>query len=218
MYNGIGLGTARGSGTNGYVQRNLSFIRKHKETVDYKTEEELNKLDQQLNRKPNEDILEHHRKRQVELKCMEMQELMEEQGYNEEEVEKKVSMFRKMLMEKEGVTEKAVEKDELGRPIAKETHQLAEAANEKHAQLRAAFGLSEYYVAGSSFDPERKKKEEEAKAMAQAKYSIVRSSSSESRSPSPKRRKKKSSRKSRSQSPSPARKDKKKRKKHRRDR
>mgnify|MGYP006867842780 CR=1 FL=1 len=26
MYNGIGLQTARGSGTNGYVQRNLSFV------------------------------------------------------------------------------------------------------------------------------------------------------------------------------------------------
>ena len=26
MYNGIGLKTARGSGTNGFIQRNLSYI------------------------------------------------------------------------------------------------------------------------------------------------------------------------------------------------
>lgn len=80
MYNGIGLTTARGSGTNGFVQRNLSFVRKHKDRVDYKTEEELNKLDQSLVKKPNREILDHERKRKVELKCMEMHELMEEQG------------------------------------------------------------------------------------------------------------------------------------------
>ena len=81
MYNGIGLDTVRGSGTNGYVTRNLSFIRRHKDKVDYKSEEELKKLDAQMNKSPNREILNHERKRKVELKCMEMQELMEEQGY-----------------------------------------------------------------------------------------------------------------------------------------
>ena len=80
MYNGIGLNTARGSGTNGYVQRNLSFIKRHKDKVDYKSEEELKKLDAQTNKKPNVEILDHERKRKMELKCIEMQELMEEQG------------------------------------------------------------------------------------------------------------------------------------------
>lgn len=80
MYNGIGLSTARGSGTNGYVQRNLSLIRHHKDKTDYKSEEELKKLDLSLNKKPNMEILDHERKRKVELKCIEMQELMEEQG------------------------------------------------------------------------------------------------------------------------------------------
>lgn len=30
MYNGIGLQTPRGSGTSGYVQRNLSFVKNQK--------------------------------------------------------------------------------------------------------------------------------------------------------------------------------------------
>lgn len=81
MYNGIGLQTARGSGTNGYVQRNLSFIRNQKDRVDYKSEEELKKLEQSMIKTPNKEILDHDRKRKVELKCLEMQELMEEQGY-----------------------------------------------------------------------------------------------------------------------------------------
>ena len=59
---------------------------------------------------------------------------------------------------------------------AKETHQIAEAAQEKNARLREAFGLGEYYVDGSAFDPDRKAKEEAAKAlaMAQKKYRLVR--------------------------------------------
>ena len=80
MYNGIGLSTVRGSGTNGYVQRNLSQVRGTRDRVDYKTEEELMKMDAMITRKPNEELLEHERKRRVELKCIEMQELMEEQG------------------------------------------------------------------------------------------------------------------------------------------
>ena len=44
-YNGIGLGTARGSGTNGYIQRNLSTIRRARDKVPYKTEAEINVID-----------------------------------------------------------------------------------------------------------------------------------------------------------------------------
>ena len=32
-YNGIGLQTTRGSGTNGYVQRNLSYVRASKKPI-----------------------------------------------------------------------------------------------------------------------------------------------------------------------------------------
>lgn len=49
----------------------------------------------------------------------------------------------------------------------KETHQIAEAQEEKKAKLREAFGISEYFVEGSSFDPQRKLKEAAAKAAAE---------------------------------------------------
>lgn len=48
----------------------------------------------------------------------------------------------------------------------RETHQIAEAQQEKNAKLREAFGISEYFVEGSSFDPERKAKETLAKGTA----------------------------------------------------
>jgi hypothetical protein len=44
--------------------------------------------------------------------------------------------------------------------------------SQKNKRLKEAFGISEYYVDGSSLDPNRKAKEDEAKAvaMAQKKY------------------------------------------------
>ena len=141
MYNGIGLETARGSSTNGYVQRNIAALRNQSTGVRYKSEEEIKKLDAQMVCKPNVEISEHAQKRKVELKCMEMRELMEEEGYSKEEVEKKVSAFRQMLMQKEGVCK---DKEEQGRPIASDTHAIAEAIQQKNDKLRAAFSLRKW--------------------------------------------------------------------------
>lgn len=49
----------------------------------------------------------------------------------------------------------------------RETHEIAEAQQEKNAKLREAFGISEYFVEGSSLDPQRKAKEAAAKAAAE---------------------------------------------------
>lgn len=48
----------------------------------------------------------------------------------------------------------------------RDTHHIAEAQVEKNARLREAFGISEYFVEGTSFDPERKAKEDMAKSIA----------------------------------------------------
>ena len=81
MYNGIGLTTVRGSGTNGFVQRNLSFVRNHKDNkVKYKTEEEIKKAEAlAASREPNRGIMDHERKRKREVKCMELEELLRDQ-------------------------------------------------------------------------------------------------------------------------------------------
>ena len=51
---------------------------------------------------------------------------------------------------------------------AKQTHQIAEASQARNDQLRAAFGLSEFYKDGTSLDPQRKDKERAAEALAAA--------------------------------------------------
>ncbi len=82
MYGNVGLSTPRGSGTNGYVVRNLSFIKVRKDSIHYESlEEGRNKASSLINRKPNQEILEHERKRQIEIKCLFFREELENKGY-----------------------------------------------------------------------------------------------------------------------------------------
>ena len=80
MYNNIGLQTARGSGTNGYVTRNLSFVANAKERVSYKPDVDMAAFEQTMTKKPNKEILEHERKRLIEVECTKLQDTLEEQG------------------------------------------------------------------------------------------------------------------------------------------
>uniref|UniRef100_T1J330 CWF21 domain-containing protein n=1 Tax=Strigamia maritima TaxID=126957 RepID=T1J330_STRMM len=171
MYNGIGLATTRGSGTNGYVQRNFAVVKGKKQKIDYKTEDDFKRLDAAAHKKPNQEILEHNRKRKLEVKCVELEELMEEQGnYSKEDIELRVSEFRQMLMDKNDDVD-----DE---PIMRETHQIAHANQERNEKLRAAFGISLYFVEGSSLDPNRKEKEKAAAQINANEYAILSDSSS----------------------------------------
>lgn len=69
------------TGTNGHVQRNMAFMRPgKKDNINYKTEEDLAKLEATTNRQPNMEILDHERKRKIEVKCAELEEVLEKQG------------------------------------------------------------------------------------------------------------------------------------------
>uniref|UniRef100_A0A5S6Q2E8 Cwf21 domain-containing protein n=1 Tax=Trichuris muris TaxID=70415 RepID=A0A5S6Q2E8_TRIMR len=153
MYNGIGLPTARGSGTNAYVQRNLAFIAVSTKKVGYRTEDDLQRSEARLNKKPNPEILEHERKRKVELKCLELRDLMEGQGYAEEEVEEKVSLYRKLLLEQlaENPADFVIEYDAHGKAVYADGHHKTELMNEKNARLRRALKISDDYVPGAAF-------------------------------------------------------------------
>lgn len=73
MYNGLGLRTARGSGTNGYVQRNLSFA-KPRTQGNYQPDLAPPKPA----RKPNADVMLHRSKRQIEVECLQYEEELAE--------------------------------------------------------------------------------------------------------------------------------------------
>ena len=63
----------------------------------------------------------------------------------------------------------------------KNSHEAAQAQIQKNNRLKDAFGISQYFVDGSSLDPNRKVKEEFARsvAMAQKSYKLLQSSDEE---------------------------------------
>ncbi|XP_059459598.1 uncharacterized protein LOC132189096 [Corylus avellana] len=143
MYNGIGLQTPRGSGTNGYIQGNKFFIRHKTGRIAENTKGfETNQGTAGVTRKPNKDILEHDRKRQIELKLVVLQDTLMDQGYTDAEIAEKVDEARKTL-------EAAASDDGPGAIVAgdnklseTQTHQIAARKEKQMETLRAAFGIA----------------------------------------------------------------------------
>lgn len=77
MSSNVGLSTPRGSGTSGYVQRNLSALKPRQNAAPYPQDTEQYRHRQ---REPDKDILEHDRKREIEVKVFELRDRLEEEG------------------------------------------------------------------------------------------------------------------------------------------
>lgn len=77
-YNGVGILTPRGTGTSGHVQTNKFNLRRA--PVPKFGEGKPGALPA-ADKKPNQEILEHNRKRQVEVKLLELQDELEAQGW-----------------------------------------------------------------------------------------------------------------------------------------
>ncbi|KAB1263570.1 Serine/arginine repetitive matrix protein 3 [Camelus dromedarius] len=170
-----------------------------------RAEEELRAAEPGLVKRAHREILDHERKRRVELKCMELQEMMEEQGYSEEETRQKVRTFRQMLMEKEGML---IREDRPGGHIVAETPRLIEGAEPglEYAPFDEDDGPVDCDCPAACYRGHRG-------------YRTKHWSSSSASPPSQKKKKKKGGhRRSRCGSSSPLRKKKKSVKKHRRDR
>ncbi|MCL7036815.1 hypothetical protein MKW94_005438 [Papaver nudicaule] len=157
MYNGIGLQTARGSGTNGYVQTNKFFVRPKTGKVETKAFEG----DQGTGgvKRANKDILEHDRKRQIELKLVVLEDKLIEQGYTDDEISHKLAEARKSLEEESlktnilGTTTKVSDT---------QTHQIAARKERQMETFRAALGINK--VDEISLLQEARKLENEAES------------------------------------------------------
>lgn len=172
MYNGIGLTTPRGSGTNGYVQRNWAAVRVSKDKVTICTDKDIEAFEASSNKQPNLEILEHERKRKIEVKCMELEDTLEEQGFTPSEIETKVQSFRELLMET-GAARSDLKRDEFGREIAKDTHEVADAQQRKNRLLKEAFGISDDYVSAQAFNTDRAESAKDILAKKAAKPKVL---------------------------------------------
>ena len=108
MYNGIGLRTAKGSATSGYVQRNTAYVRPEffrSQVGNNKSEggrrgRGYDDSHSSVNKrgKVSEEILQHNRKRAIEGKVYDHSENLKATGkYTEEEIEEKCQNLRESL-------------------------------------------------------------------------------------------------------------------------
>lgn len=83
MSSNVGLTTPRGSGTSGYVQRNLSYYRPRDNNTtsssSYYNSDSQEKLKHQQ-RQPDQQILNHDRLREVEVRVFELRDRLEDEG------------------------------------------------------------------------------------------------------------------------------------------
>ncbi|GMM34368.1 U2-type spliceosomal complex subunit [Saccharomycopsis crataegensis] len=118
-YNGIGLPSAKGSSTSGFIQRNLGNLKSHSnskysaQSNKYEHRKQLKltneknelKLKQRLNFKGDEEIINHEKKRLLEVKCLEYRDKLEEaaelQGdepVDEDAIDEQVNKYRQQLL------------------------------------------------------------------------------------------------------------------------
>lgn len=77
MSSNVGLSTPRGSGTSGYVQKNRSLLKPRDKAAPYPKDWDQPRHRQ---RQPDAEILEHDRKREIEVKVLELRDKLEDEG------------------------------------------------------------------------------------------------------------------------------------------
>ena len=165
MTSNVGLTTPRGSGTSGYVQRNLSALKprdQHHTPYPSPTSDLL----KHRQRKPDQQILDHDRLREIEVKVFDLRDSLEEEGeIEEEEIERRCEELRGELLKggkegggKGGKGGKGGEGDGArdGKRQFKphQVHEQAEAKIVESERLRRALGIRSDYEEGSHWNRE----------------------------------------------------------------
>lgn len=173
----VGLTTPRGSGTSGYVQRNLSTLRPYQQRAQPYPDPSSVRPHRQ--RQPNAQILKHTRMREIEVKVFDLRDKLEEEGIDEDTIEVQTEALRRKLMRGDGGVGKDSEdadadadeadgEDETENGYAKsreqaskkkvggrrqlkphQVHELAEKKIEESERLRKALGIREDYEEGA---------------------------------------------------------------------
>ncbi|KAL1405761.1 Serine/arginine repetitive matrix protein 2 [Vanrija albida] len=161
-YNNVGLSTARGSGTNGYIVRNTGSVKVRDGPPNggfagyQRYDDYLNDIAKPMvHRAPDAGILEHERKRQVEIKCLELRDEMEDAGADEGDIEDAVSALREKLSHETIVPARR----------ATDSHSVARAKEVEMGRLGRALNIGPDHVEGRAF--QRETDEEKAARLAE---------------------------------------------------
>ena len=136
--------TPRGSGTSGYVQKNIAHIQRPKTIKEFRKELAAIKANPpKPPKKPNSEIIEHEQKRQIEIQLIKFAEKMKEEGVEEDEIERRVQSARTHLYSKL--------KDA---PLMSQnsSHHKALEKERDLEKLKQAFKIPQDYKPGAAFD------------------------------------------------------------------
>ena len=129
-------------------------------------------------RRANAEILDHNRKREVEVKVMKLRASLEDEDVPEAEIEAKCEQLRKQLVARLPPPSAAPSAGAGGR--TGETHLDAAAKAQESTQLKSALGISSSYVGGSAFDRElQQQRKEERMAKREAEEAAKRAAEEE---------------------------------------
>ncbi|KAF4123156.1 pre-mRNA-splicing factor cwc-21 [Geosmithia morbida] len=145
MSDNVGLSTPRGSGTSGYVQRNLAHMKPRNYAAPYTKDPDTIRHKQ---RQPDKGILEHDRKREVEVKVLELRDELEEEEVEEGEIDRRCDELRSKLladMEKGKRAASGPKKQFKDHQV----HEMADAKIKESERLRRALKISSDYEEGS---------------------------------------------------------------------
>lgn len=172
MSDNVGLSTPRGSGTSGYVQRNLAHIRPRDSGAPYPPRDAgPDAAPRHRPRQPDKGILEHDRKRAVEVKVLELRDELEDAGeLGEDEVEERCAALREKLLA-EGAKQRGgagAGPDRTRKGGGFKMHQVHEMADQKireDERLRKALKIGRDYEEGAHW---RRQEERAARAAERA--------------------------------------------------
>ncbi|MCJ1406579.1 RNA-splicing factor [Ptychographa xylographoides] len=155
MSSNVGLSTPRGSGTSGYVQRNLSHLRPRDNIAPYPKDLDSIKHRQ---RQPDKDILAHDRAREIEVKVFDLRDRLEDEEVDEDEIEVQTEALRKKLTSEMNGSKTS------GKGLkSHQVHELAAAKIQESEKLRKALGISKDYEEGSHWKKQEERLRESTK-------------------------------------------------------
>lgn len=106
-YNGIGLQTPRGSGTSGYVQKNLAdkkkegFRQKREREAAESERREFRAKQAKVRKEYSGEIQDHNKKRVIEVKCQELRDKLEDEDLPDDVIDSRVAKLRESLKQPE---------------------------------------------------------------------------------------------------------------------
>ena len=166
MYGGVGIPSAKGTGTNGFVERALGYLPKDYKPGSYgEIIRQMKSNPAQIKRKINDEIILHEEKHKIEVELYDLKErYLKEKKYSEKEIEEKINNERKRLYH-------LLERREADFMDKNETHQKGKLKDAQMKIIKNALKIKEGYYLGEGFeyglqadmDPKKKKSKKEYK-------------------------------------------------------